>query len=360
MGRGMSELPASKLAEKMVREFFAEAREKGEAFWSDHEIVERFGVTRHYAREAKRLLVLHGLLERHRGSGTYVARTDLDAFKRMPKLIPHPAVLLPEWDRHYETAFMVEWQEGFAEHAKRKGWSISFSYQDDIAKNFQMAGRLIAAGCNAIVLLDCREEHVPVMSELRHSDVPIVECYGSLRGAQQMLRLSTVDSDEKDAAYRLGRQLQVRGVRRLAMVGAITPLQRFQARAAGLREAFEGQKISIMELPGIEEACRAVHDLLANPKSRPQTIIFNDSHLLLGVEKAVPALGAAMKAGMHVAVFDEIFLNKKRPDFPVISLQLPTRKMGGITAEMLDRLVRISSEPLHQTVKRDILWPENG
>ena len=89
----------------------------------------------------------------------------------------------------------------------------------------------------------------------------------------------------------------------------------------------------------------------------PDAILFEECNSFLRLIKLMPELTNAIRSGLTAAVFDELYLNEKFPDLPVVSVRIPAETAVQKCAELLDLAVANKKVPQLTKLGSSILWP---
>jgi len=91
--------------------------------------------------------------------------------------------------------------------------------------------------------------------------------------------------------------------------------------------------------------------------SRPDAILFEECSSFLKLIELMPELRDIIRNGLTAAVFDELYLDRKFPDLPVVSVRIPAETAGRKCAELIGLAVAGKNVPQLTKLASSIVWP---
>jgi DNA-binding LacI/PurR family transcriptional regulator len=349
------------LARQMIEKFLSEPRSEGDAFWSERDTAGMFKVTRHQARKAVDWLVRKKVLSRKPGSGTFLCSKNLNEGPGIAGQRPHPCEIIPDWDIELATGFIAAFKRAFDLCARQRGWPVSFYHEGSIQDEPHFIQRLIAGGINCVVFVDIHGESIPAATTLLQAGIPVVS-FGRDLAVLKSLKIPVVSQDDRAAMQDLAMSLLARGRERIVLAGISDPirtnehLQGFAAACRLLGREYPADMV--VEGYDIEYVVRSLRRRFA-AKPPPDAILFEEGISFLKVLEAMPELREAIRSGLTAAVFDELYLDEKLPDLPVVSVRIPAEIAGRTCVEIAGLALAGRKIPRLTRLRCSILCPPN-
>lgn len=215
-----------------VRELLAGGELKpGDRFFSEHALCEKFDLSRQTVRQALSLLEQDGLIERRRGSGTYVAGSALAARKRTMSV----GVISSYLDDYIFPSQTRGVERVLSEHGYTMQLGITY---DKVANESKLLRAMIDKDVDGILIEPAKSAlpHVnaPYYKELMRKGIPILQVNTYIQG----LSLPCVAVDDLRGGRMAAMHLIEMGHR---AIGGIFKLDDYQGhlRYAGFMEALE-------------------------------------------------------------------------------------------------------------------------
>lgn len=358
----MRSVNVADLARQLFEKFLSEPRSEGDAFWPEREIARSFNVTRHQARKAVDCLVRRKVLSRKRGSGTFLCSKNLNAGLGFADRRPHPCVIIPDWDIELSTGFIAAFKRAFDLCARQRGWPVSFYHEGSILNEPHFVQRLIAGGVNCVVFIDIHEESIPAAATLKQAGIPVVS-FGRDLPVLESLKIPVVSQDDRGAMQDLAMSLLARGRQHIVLTGISDPirtnehLQGFAAACRLLGREYPADMV--VEGYDLEYVVRSLRRRFA-AKPPPDAILFEEIVSFLKLLEAMPELREAIRSGLTAAVFDELYLDEKLPDLPVVSVRIPAEIAGRSCVEIVALALASQKIPRLTRLRCSILWPPDS
>ncbi|HYG76258.1 MAG TPA: GntR family transcriptional regulator [Planctomycetota bacterium] len=279
--------------------------EPGMQYYSDREVVRRYGVSLLTARQAVAQLVNEKLLERRRGSGTYVSKKLATLRENTPRLMP--ALLFVGWSPAelgtYEAMYFRDVYEGIRREATERGHHVLFDdtrLTEADAITADMKSRNIAG----VVALIGSSSAQRVM-QLRKAGLRAVAINFEIPQVPSLL------PDDYGGARMAVKHLIELGHRRLAHLnsGESTPHWVDVQRGFSDECAAHGIKPIILssELKrGSIDAGFALAQQLCSSRERPTAVFAGNDLMAIGAMKAFAAASIRVPQDISVIGFDNI------------------------------------------------------
>lgn len=347
------------LAHQLINEFLSAARVKGDVFWPEREIAKNHKVTRHQARRAVDYLVSKNILSRLHGSGTYLNSTDFRPVSSLSARPPRPCVVLPDWGIEYATGFIARFKSSFNHEALRRNWQVSFRYEKPIRDEPHFIERLVASGTNCVVFIDIHEESIPIAGALKLAGIPVI-VLGTDLPVLRNLKIPVISPNARAAMQDLVLALVSRGKREIVLTGISTPI-RSNDHLHGFASAYQMLGLDypadmVVEGYDFEYLVRSLRRRFKE-NTLPDAILFEECQSFLKLIELMPELNDAIRSGLTAAVFDELYLDEKFPDLPVVSVRIPAETAGQRCAELVDLAVAKKKVPQLTKLGSSIVWP---
>lgn len=324
----------------------------GDKLPTDSELTEQFNFSRTSVREGLASLVQEGLIERRRGSGTYVV--GMSPSTRSRKLL---AVMVKcVYDQWGTMARIVR---AIEDQADEDGYSLILCNHDgQPEKAFQYAERFTREGVagvmfNPIITENFAEANLDVIRRLDHAGIPLV-LIGSPISAQTQTRYSFVGSNGFTAMQQLTRHLIHLGHRRLAYLHTLPNILSVHERLNGFLEAANEAGIEVppdyvrqvkssdSELQGRQE----IRELLALPKP-PTAVVCVYDLLARNAILELQRLGRRVPEDMAVVGFDDLpFAKSFTP--PLTTVRTPMGEEGRRCVQLLRKKVETRTNEVEQ------------
>jgi DNA-binding LacI/PurR family transcriptional regulator len=350
---------AADLAHQLIHEFLSAARAKGDVFWPEREIAKNHKVTRHQARLAVDYLVSKNILSRRHGSGTYLNSTNLPSIPSLIAGPPRLCVILPDWEIELSTGFIAAFKGALTREALRRGWPVSFRYEQSVRNEPHFIDRLVAVGTNCVVFIDIHEESIPAAGALKQAGIPVI-AVGTHLPVLKSLRIPVVSPNGRAAMQDLVLALVSRGKRQIVLTGISTPI-RSNDHLQGFASAYQMLGLDypadmVVEGYDFEYLVRSLRRRFKENQP-PDAILFEECSSFLKLIELMPELSGAIRNGLTAAVFDELYLDEKFPDLPVISVRIPAETAAHKCAELLDLAIANKKVPQLTKLGSSIVWP---
>jgi len=184
----------------------------------------------------------------------------------------------------------------------------------------------------AAIILTGTDHHPDTREKLRHARVPVLELWDY---TDDPIDLS-VGIDHRDAGFQIGAHAFALGYRKPAFVGMPPGYDtRADARAAGLRDAFEGCDLDVAQTTianAFTMGFESTKGLLE--QSRPDVIFYLNDHMAFGGIMASNAAGLSVPGDIGIAGFNALDLTHVLPQ-PLTTVSTPRRLMGMTAARAL-------------------------
>ena len=355
----MHSTSAADLAHQLIHEFLSAARVKGDVFWPEREIAKNHKVTRHQARCAVDYLVSRNILSRRHGSGTYLNSTNFRPVPGSSARTPHPCVILPDWEMEFATGFIAAFKCALNREALRRGWPVSFRYEQPIRNEPHFIERLVASGINCVVFIDIHEESIPIAGSLKQAGIPVI-VVGTDLPVLKNLKIPVISPNGRAAMQDLVLALVSRGKRQIVLTGISTPVRSSDHlhgfAAANQMLGLDYPADMVVEGYDFEYLVRSLRRRFKG-NTPPDAILFEECNSFLKLIGLMPELHGAIRNGLTAAVFDELYLDEKFPDLPVISVRIPAETAGQKCAELVDLAVADKKVPQLTKLGSSIVWP---
>ena len=358
----MHSTSAADLARQLIHEFLSAARVKGDVFWPEREIAKNHKVTRHQARCAVDYLVSRNILSRRHGSGTYLNSTNFRPVPGLSARTPRPCVILPDWEMKFATGFIAAFKCALNREALRRGWPVSFRYEQPIRNEPHFIERLVASGINCIVFIDIHEESIPVAGALKQVGIPVI-AVGTHLPVLKNLKIPVISPNGRAAMQDLVLALVSRGKREIVLTGISTPV-RSNDHLQGFVTAHQMLGLDypadmVVEGYDFEYLVRSLRRRFKGNQP-PDAILFEECSSFLKLIELMPELPEAIRNGLTAAVFDELYLDEKFRDLPVVSIRIPAETAGQKCAELIDLAIANKKVPQITKLGSSILWPASA
>lgn len=355
----MHSTSAADLARQLIHEFLAASRAKGDVFWPERDIARNHKVTRHQARCAVDYLVSKNILSRRHGSGTYLNSTNFRPVPGSSARTPHPCVILPDWEMEFATGFIAAFKCALNREALRRGWPVSFRYEQPIRNEPHFIERLVASGINCVVFIDIHEESILIAGALKQAGIPVI-VVGTDLPVLKNLKIPVISPNGRAAMQDLVLALVSRGKRQIVLTGISTPV-RSNDHLQGFVTAHQMLGLDypadmVVEGYDFEYLVRSLRRRFKGNQP-PDAILFEECSSFLKLIGLMPELYGAIRNGLTAAVFDELYLDEKFPDLPVISVRIPAETAGQKCAELVDLAVADKKVPQLTKLGSSIVWP---
>jgi DNA-binding LacI/PurR family transcriptional regulator len=358
----MHSTSAADLAHQLIHEFLSAARVKGDIFWPEREIAKNHKVTRHQARCAVDYLVSRNILSRRHGSGTYLNSTNFRPVPGLSARTPRPCVILPDWEMEFATGFIAAFKCALNREALRRGWPVSFCYERSVRDDPHFIDRLVAGGTNCVVFIDIHEESIPVAGALKQAGIPVI-AVGTHLPVLKSLKIPVVSPNGRAAMQDLVLALVSRGKRQIVLTGISTPV-RSNDHLQGFASAYQMLGLDypadmVVEGYDFEYLVRSLRRRFKGTRP-PDAILFEECSSFLKLIELMPELPEAIRNGLTATVFDELYLDEKFRDLPVVSIRIPAETAGQKCAELIDLAIANKKVPQITKLGSSILWPASA
>lgn len=350
---------AAGLADRLIQDFFSGERADGDAFWPERDIARIYHVTRHRARSAVDDLVRRNLLVRRHGSGTFLRSADFQTMAHASAKLPHPCVILPDWDIELATGFVAGFKRSLDREALRRGWAVSYHHEREIQNEPHFLQRLVAGGSNSVVFIDIHEESLPAAGALKQAGIPVIS-FGTDLPVLRSLKIPVVSPNGRAAMQDLVLSLVSRGKQQIVLTGISAPV-RSSEHLHGFAAAYQMLGLDypadmVVEGYDFEYIVRSLRRRFKGSPP-PDAILFEECSSFLKLIELMPELPGAIRNGLTAAVFDELYLDEKFPDLPVVSIRIPAETAGQKCAELIGLAVANKKVPQLTKLTSSILWP---
>ena len=325
----------------------------GDRMPSEAELVREFGVSRITVNRAMRDLAQAGLVQRRRGSGTYVAERALSDGQSFGLLIPnlgeseifepicHGMMASPLAGRR-----ALLW--GTTAVPGRKG-------RDAVPKAdcaWQLCRQFVDRRVDGVFFAPL--EHVPeqdranerIIEALDRARIPVVLLDRPLRPFPALPTHDLVGIDNRAAGYFVTDHLLRLGCRRVHFVGQAGAASTVDDRAAGFRDALHanGRRVSAglshdLESHDDDDIRRIMDD------ARPDGIVCANDRVAAQWMHGLLRLGYAIPGDVRLVSIDDMDYAALLP-VPLTTLRQPARRLGDVAlVTMLERLARPDLPP---------------
>ena len=354
-----SHSPTDRLADQLIQDYFSARHSEGDIFWPEREISRVYKVTRHQARCAVDALVRRNILIRRHGSGTYVRSADFRALPDISDRLPRPCVILPDWDVELATGFIAGFKCAFNREALSRGWPVSYHHERAFRDEPHFLQRLVSGGVNCVVFIDIHEESIPVVGDLKQHGIPVIS-FGTNIPVLKSLGVPVVSPNGRAAMQDLVMSLISRGKRQILLTGISTPI-RSNDHLHGFADGYQLLGLEypadmVVEGYDFEYLVRSLRQRFKG-SSRPDAILFEECGSFLELIELMPELRDIIRNGFTAAVFDELYLDRKFPDLPVVSVRIPAETAGRKCAELIGLAVAGKNVPQLTKLASSIVWP---
>ncbi|HVU35765.1 MAG TPA: GntR family transcriptional regulator [Opitutaceae bacterium] len=321
----------------------------GAKIMTEHQLADKFSVSRVTARKALEQLRQDGTLISVPGRGTFLEKTVVHSRNGAAKS-QFIALLVPSG----QTTKIGEIIEGAEKTAAQRGYQMVISHDHDDPKLQIAQLRKLALTQVAGIMLfpdrfvSERAEFLALLEDLKRRNLPVVLLDRYLPN----LDLPCVMTDNVQGMYELTEHLICCGRRRLALLGFWASNTVHMARRKGFIEALRDHKLPshpVKEgnIPGAKDFFRAAHDVVAGwvaGKTAAElpfdAIVCMFDLLAYGAYTALQAVGLRVPEDVALVGYDNLDSEMYRTmGLELTSVQQPLAAEGSAAAELLIDLV---------------------
>lgn len=271
------------------------------------EIARTHGVSRGTVRQVLGTLVNEGLLERIRGSGTFVRHaappSTIQESKSQPYHHLHKSVglILSQASDELNMGILV----GVEQAIKPRGYQLSFAYAEDDPAHLAMEIERLQTTTDGLVIFPVGGAHHnrPILQQLREKGVPFVLVDRYVSGVD----CDYVTSDNLGGGYRATEHLLILGYSRIAFVTEEgLDVASVQERWLGYRKALQEYQQpfdeSLTYVPPPER--HHFYDSLVTGPNRPDAIFAVNDSIALEIMRTAQRHGLRVPEDVAVVGFD--------------------------------------------------------
>ena len=333
------------IRDALIHEIEEGAVAPGDPIPSEHELVKRFGVKRHQARQALHELAALGYIVRMQGKGSFVAPSG--SRPQLPQSLDSKtvAVIFPEYKSRYHRNIV----EGFLGHIDEAGYHAvaHFSRLDREAEG-SMIRRIPQSGMvgAAIYPYWVGKESCSAIETLTKQQFPLVMVDRFIED----IDCDFVVTDNKDLGYRLTKVLIERGHTRIAFMSNMDKACSVKHRVLGYREAMHDAGLAENEnvcIP-LDDSLQLQESLvwrLMSLRDAPTALVCVHDLLAVGVEEQLVKLGYRVPFDIDIATVDDGHHGDKMEHF-LFSAAQNGMEIGRNAAKVLINRIMNPTAPL--------------
>lgn len=318
----------------------------GEKIYSENELVSMFGVSRQTARHAVSVLESRGIVNRIRGSGTYVKGKDKNRLRKSKKTM-RIAIMTTYVDEYIFPSMLKEMEEKLS----REGYAlqVAFTY-NTVEKERMILNGFLKDGAVDGIIAETTKSGLPnpnlnIYRELQKKNIPVL----FLNSSYPELEVPHVSLDDYLAGKMVTEHLLQCGHRRIAGIFKSDDGQGHK-RYAGYVDALmeweikvRGERIAWIDTCDLKEMSEEAARYLRRISGCTACVCYNDevANYLVGICKGA---GIRIPEDLSIVGIDNSDL-AGRCEIPLTSAQNPVKELAGIAAsKMLEMLEGVCKE----------------
>lgn len=315
---------------------------EGSRLPSESELSDSFGISRGTVRQALGMLENEGLIERIKGSGSFVRQTKQQPSSQTDRQI---GIVLSQQRDQLNMEILVGVEQG----AKMRGYSVTFSYsEENVAQQRRDIERMKADGVRGLIIFPVGEdpEREGIEQLVRSEALPLV----LVDRYFPTLDTDCVVADNYTGGYRATEHLLILGYRRIAFVythASSLQVTAIHHRWLGYRAALEHYGLAYDESLVYQRGENSSYDAFFAQPPLPDAVFATNDLEALAVLKAAQQRGLRVPDDIALVGFDDLnFAPLLHP--PLTTISQPRIDVGLRASNLLiDRL-----EGLRTTTKK--------
>jgi GntR family transcriptional regulator, arabinose operon transcriptional repressor len=269
---------------------------------SEADLSDSYGISRGTVRHALGILTNEGLIERRKGSGSYVRALNGDGTAAYPSSRQIGLVLSQSSDQ-----LNMEILIGVEQGAKARGYHVIFSYAEENAEQQQRdIQRLIADNVEGLILFPASEDPThESIAQLKEHNIPFVLTDRYFPEFDS----DYVAANNFDGGYRATEHLLILGYRRIAFVHAHSSdvmLTSIRDRWAGYRAALEHYGLPYDEGLVYCAPAKGYYEEFFARQALPDAIFAVNDLEALAILKTSKRLGLRIPQDIALVGFDDL------------------------------------------------------
>lgn len=342
----------------ILNEIFNGTLKTGDKIYSENELLQKFGVSRHTVREAIMRLLNEGYVYTVHGKGSFVSRKE-DSMPNQRKTSKCIAVISAYINNHTFPATMQEIEM----RARAKGLTVMISCTHN--QVFQERECLMDILKNDIVgvIVEPTKSELPnpnldLYRQLKLMGIPVI----FINGYYSNFDCDYVVVDDIDAGYKAGNYLISRGHVRIGGIFKSDDMQGHK-RYQGMLKAIYENKMVIDESNIIWISTEDEKVILRNPAARKAyferlkgctaSVCYNDD-IAINVAEELIHQGIQIPGQHSIISFDNTIYGTNYR-IPITSLDYPSKKIGEASIECLIKKLNSPDEQIHKEFIVDVV-----